>query len=266
LLSANPDMRILAGGTDIFPATRYSELSGETLDLTAITALSGVSKTQTGWRIGATTTWAEIITADLPPAFDGLKNAAREVGSVQIQNSGTIAGNICNASPAADGVPPLLTLNASVEIMSQHGHRQMNLSEFVQGVRKTALEPGEIVTAVNVPASSAKGRSAFLKLGARKYLVISIAMVAVRLQISAGRIVEAEISVGACSPIAHRLLGLETVLVGAAPDTPTRWQKALEGDIDSFLDPIDDIRADAKYRKSAVSDLVNQAINMVATT
>jgi len=86
----------------------------------------------------------------LPASFDALKESAREIGSIQIQNSGTIGGNLCNASPAADGVPPLLVLDAEVELASAKGLRRLPLSEFILGNRKTALEEGEVLTAVDV--------------------------------------------------------------------------------------------------------------------
>jgi CO/xanthine dehydrogenase FAD-binding subunit len=259
-LRAARDVVVLGGGTDIYPAQAGRDLRGEVLDLTAVDALAGITKTSDGWRIGATTRWSDVIAADLPAAFDVLKQAAGEVGSVQIQNSATVAGNLCNASPAADGVPPLLVLDAQVEIASERGGRVVPLAEFILNVRKTALAADEIVTAILVP--DVAGCSAFSKLGARKYLVISIAMVAVRLKVSGGVIEQAAVCVGACSPVARRLEGFEAALVGLPVDDPTRWQAALRADIDDKLDPIDDIRADAGYRSGAVVDLVNRTIEM----
>jgi len=257
-ICAAHDVVVLGGGTDIFPANEGRDLRGEILDLTAVDGLAGIMKTDAGWRIGATTRWSDVIRADLPAAFDALKQAASEVGSVQIQNSATVAGNLCNASPAADGVPPLLVLDAMIEIASVKGQRVVPLADFVLHVRKTALAPDEIVTAILVPDGT--GRSAFTKLGARKYLVISIAMVAVRLQVSGGVIERAAVAVGACSPVAQRLGGFEAALIGAALANPGRWQAALRADIEGVLDPIDDIRADAGYRAGAVLDLVNRTI------
>ena len=101
---------VLAGGTDFYPARVGRTIDEDILDISAIDVLRGISTTATGWRLGATTSWRELIEADLPPLFDGLKQAAREVGGRQIQNAGTLAGNLCNASPAADGVPGLLAL------------------------------------------------------------------------------------------------------------------------------------------------------------
>ena len=159
--------RVAAGCTDLFPATAQTRLDGPILDITAIDDLRGIQQRQDTWRFGATTTWSDIIKADLPPAFDGLKLAAKEVGSIQIQNSGTIGGNICNASPAADGSPCWLTLNASIELASKAGTREIPLADFMLGPRQTALTPGEIVSAINVRKENAAGSSHFLKLGAR---------------------------------------------------------------------------------------------------
>lgn len=256
--------KLLAGGTDLLPAQQGRDLTGAVLDLTAIKALRGISQTPEGWRIGATTRWSDVLNADLPPAFDALKQAAHEVGSVQIQNSGTIAGNLVNASPAADGVPALLVLAARVELTSAQGTRLVALADFITGVRRTALAAGEIVTAIHIPRAAGQGVSAFRKLGARKYLVISIAMVAVRLELAQGHITAAAVAVGACSPVARRLTGFETALLGQSAGKPARWRAGLLADIARILTPIDDIRADAAFRATAVAELVDQAIHDAA--
>ncbi len=257
---AQSGARILAGGTDIFPAEAGRELRGEVLDITAISELGGMTRTKDGWRIGGAATWSDVINAPLPPAFNALQQAAREVGALQIQNSGTVAGNLCNASPAADGVPPLLVLDAMVEIGSGRGLRHMPLSEFIKGVRDTALEPDEIVTAIHVPQAAISGASAFQKLGARKYLVISICMVAARIKVVDGVISDAAISVGACGPVASRLTTLETALIGANITDPSAWHVEIERQITSVLIPIDDIRADARYRITAAAELISNTI------
>jgi len=250
---------IAAGCTDLLALTPNSGLSGPVLDITGIADLRGISEQADIWRIGATTTWTDIIRHPLPPAFDALKLAAREVGSVQIQTTATVAGNICNASPAADGVPCLLGLDASVELASKPGRRIVPPAEFIKGPRRTALQPGEIVTAICIPKASAAGLSTFLKLGARKYLVISIAMVSVRLVIDSGMVADAAIAVGACSPVARRLDALEAKLKGrpAGPELATVVTNALVADV---LSPVDDVRADAAYRSHSAAELVRRAI------
>src|SRR5690606_35270448 len=123
-----------------------------------------------------------------------------------IQNMASVAGNLCNASPAADGVPGLLVLDAEVELRSASATRTLALGDFILGNRKTALRPDEMVTAIRVPKTSTDGASAFEKLGARRYLVISIAMAAVRVVADDdGRVSSAAIAVGSCSAVAQRL-------------------------------------------------------------
>ncbi|MDH3265313.1 MAG: FAD binding domain-containing protein, partial [Paracoccaceae bacterium] len=207
---------------------------------------------------GAAASWTEIARADLPPAFDGLKAAAREVGSAQIQNSGTLGGNLCNASPAADGLPCLLTLDAEVELVSARGSRLMPLSGFVTGPRRTALEPGEILAAVNVPRASGAGQGSFVKLGARRYLVISIAMAAARVEAEGGRILRAALSVGACSPVAVRLPALEAALAGAS--VAEAVARVVPGLVAPALAPISDVRAEAGYRAEAAVEILRRAL------
>ncbi|WP_282604300.1 xanthine dehydrogenase family protein subunit M [Pelagibius sp. Alg239-R121] len=255
----NGSWRILAGGTDFYPAQGDRPITENLLDLTAIPELRGISQLDDGWRFGGLTTWSDVIKASLPLAFDGLKAAAREVGSIQIQNSGTIAGNICNASPAADGMPPLLSLSAEVELVSPSGTRRMPLDDFVTGVRSTSCRPDELVRAVHIPAVSTGSRSAFLKLGARRYLVISIAMAAVLIDSNdQGKITRARIAVGSCSPVAQRLIGLEQRLLGESAASGLS-ELVTGGDI-SVLNPINDVRASASYRLSAAEELVRRAL------
>ena len=173
---------ILSGGTDFFPALGERAITGTVVDISGVGELRGIALEQGYVRIGGLTTWTQLIAAPLPRCFDALKAAAREIGSVQIQNRGTVAGNLCNASPAADSVPPLLALDAEVELVSSAGTRRVPLADFITGNRKTARQPDEILSNVLVPRAVDNAASVFLKLGARRYLVISIAMVAVVLE------------------------------------------------------------------------------------
>lgn len=252
--------RVLAGGTDLYPGAG-AQLDGPVLDITALPALKGITLKQ-GLRIGAATTWAEIAAADLPPALQGLQQAARQIGARQVQNVGSIGGNLCNASPAADGVPPLLTLDAEVELCTRDATRTLPLDKFILGPRKTALAPGEILVAVHVPATALAGRGAFLKLGARAYLVISIAMASARVVVSQGIVTDAAIAVGAASPVARRLTQLERALIGAPVGTLAD-QVTAEA-ISTALDPIDDVRATAGYRAEAATELVQRLLRGLA--
>ena len=249
---------IAAGCTDLFPATERKTLPGDILDLTGIDGLRGISFDGGHWRFGATTTWTEVLRADLPPAFDGLKAAAREVGSVQIQNAATVAGNLCNASPAADGTPCWLTLGAEVELRSASGIRHVPVERFVTGPRRTLLAEGEIVTALRVPVAAGAGQGAFRKLGARRYLVISIAMVAARIECGDGLIMSARIAVGACSPVPVRQTSLEAALTGCpVRDAASRLDPGL---VTPWLTPLSDVRADAAYRLEAATELVARTV------
>jgi CO/xanthine dehydrogenase FAD-binding subunit len=252
--------RILAGGTDFYPALGNKPLSENVLDINGLAELRGVSETASHITIGARTTWTELIRHPLPPAFDALKQAAREVGSVQIQNMATVAGNLCNASPAADGVPALLVLDAEVELASLGGKRVLPLGDFILGNRKTALSPGEIVTAIRVPKASVTGVSAFEKLGARRYLVISIAMAAARVVVGDdGAVERAAVAVGSCSAVAQRLRGLEAALVGlkAGGEIADAVQAAGLQE----LAPIDDVRGSADYRRAAAREIVLRVLS-----
>ncbi len=221
---------VLAGGTDFYPARVGRAIDEDVLDITAIASLRGISTSEVGWRLGATTTWSELLDTRLPPLFDGLKQAAREVGGRQIQNAGSLAGNLCNASPAADGVPPLLALDAEVELAGPSGARRLPLASFITGNRRTALAPGELMVAIHVRKPEHEARSAFLKLGARRYLVISIAMAAATLG----------------APLDQRLGNL----VEEAQLAP--------------LAPIDDVRGSATYRRDAVVTLLRRLLGGLA--
>ena len=250
----------LAGGTDHYPARVSLAPDEDLLDLTAIPGLRGITEDEQGWRFGAATTWTDVIEAGLPPLFDGLKAAAREVGGVQIQNTGTLGGNLCNASPAADGTPNWLALDAEVELASAAGTRTLPIDAFVLGNRRTARRPDELLTAIRVRRPEGTPRSAFLKLGARRYLVISIVMVAAVATFDArGQIAEARITVGACSPVPVRLPALEARLAGARPD-PALVEPA---DLDPIA-PIDDVRGTATYRRDAALTLVRRAVAELA--
>jgi CO/xanthine dehydrogenase FAD-binding subunit len=250
---------VMAGGTDLYPAWVDRPQPERILDVTAIAGLCGIVREADRWRIGGATTWTDIARAGLPPAFAALQAAAREVGSIQIQNRATIAGNLCNASPAADSVPPLLALDASVELASAIGTRELALSDFIKGNRRTEKRPDELLTAILIPVVHDAARSAFVKLGARRYLVISIVMVAANiLRAPDGRIVHARVAVGSASAVATRLADLEAALIAATPHAPAA-SLVTEAHL-APLAPIDDVRASAAYRRDAALTLVRRAL------
>lgn len=250
---------LLAGGTDFYPGLGDRPASGNVIDISRIKEITGVIATADEIRIGGLTTWSELISSSLPRCYDGLKSAAREIGGIQIQNRGTVAGNLCNASPAADSVPPLLALGAEVELRSQAGSRRMALAEFIVGNRKTRRRQEEILSAVIVPRMLDDAASVFLKLGARRYLVISIVMVAAVVKVNGGVVEEARIAVGACSERAQRLKALEQALAGA--EAKPGMGRAVRAEHLEPLSPIDDVRATAAYRRDAALTLVARALD-----
>jgi CO/xanthine dehydrogenase FAD-binding subunit len=254
--------QIIAGGTDFYPARvgrpLYDRGVSCVLDLTALPHLRGIQEGGDGHRIGAMTTWTEIAEEPLPAHFYCLQAAAREVGGRQIQNRGTIGGNLCNASPAADGVPALLALGAEVELLGRTGKRRLALSDFILGPRQVALRPDEIAAAILIPKPKGHAHSSFVKLGARKYLVISIVMAAGYLDIVGSRIAEARIAVGSCSPVAQRLPALEAALKGEV--AIANLARVVKAEHLVPLKPIDDVRASAEYREEAALEVVRRLL------
>jgi len=258
------NLPIIAGGTDFYPALQDQSAPTEVIDVTQLNELKGIALNGARWRIGAAVTWTELLRTDLPPAFDAIKAAAREVGSVQIQNRATMVGNLCEPSPAADGVPSLLALDASIELQSSNSQRELPLSDFITGVRTTARNPDELVTAIFVPQPSNKEHSAFAKLGSRTYLVISIAMLAVHVQINErGEIQRCAMAVGSCSPVAQRLTALEQTVTGLSTVDKQSMHNitaAIESYPFSELSPIDDVRGSAQYRLLVVRSVLQRTL------
>ena len=259
---ADQPLTIIAGGTDYYPARVGQPLDDDLLDISRIAGLGGIEETDDHFRIGATATWTDLIDTPLPGWFEGLKLAAREVGGVQIQNAGTIAGNICNASPAADGVPPLLAMNAELELNSIRGTRPITLEKFIISNRETRCGRDEIVTAIRIPKPANPASSIFLKLGARKYLVISIVMVAAIIEQGPdNRVAAAQIAVGSCATVAKRLRLLERALVGQPMSGDLG--ALVTSDYLTILRPITDVRATADYRSDAAVTLVARALSQL---
>lgn len=252
--------QILSGGTDFFPALGDRPAPDRVIDISSLSEIKGITVEADHIRIGGLTTWSQLIATPLPRCFDCLKSAAREIGGIQIQNRGTVAGNLCNASPAADGVPPLLALDAEVELVSMAGTRRVPLADFIVGNRKTVRRADEILASLIVPRSLDDAASAFLKLGARRYLVISIAMVAAIVKKdNSGGVAEARVAVGACSVAARRLTALEHSLIGAPARTGLGATVSREHL--AHLSPIDDVRATATYRYDAALTLIGRALD-----
>ena len=253
-------LTIAAGCTDLLPSTQQENLGNNILDISGIKSLRHISFENGFRKIGSGVTWTDLVeNNELPKCYDMLKECSLQIGSKQIQNLGTIGGNLCNASPAADGVPCLLSLDASIELLSVNGKRVLKLEDFIKGSRKTELQNNEILSAILIPKEAEIGRSSFLKLGARKYLVISIAMVACKLNLKKDVISEITISVGSCSAVAKRIKSLENLLIGKSiKDELTTI--ILNYNYENYLSPINDIRGTNTYRFKASKVLVKDTI------
>jgi CO/xanthine dehydrogenase FAD-binding subunit len=222
--------------------------------------LQGIQIDKDDVRIGGGVTWNEIAYADLPSSFDALKQAARSIGSIQIRNVGTIAGNICMASYSSDGVPPLLALEANVELVSLAGRREVPLSQFIVGDQNTVRRPDEILAAIVIPRTIDFGTSVFLRIGARRLMTPAIAMVAaIVARDSGGRVEHARVAVGSCSSVAQRLAEVECAVVGMV--AKPSLGKVIGREHLAMLSPTDDIHATAAYRRDAALTLVRRALD-----
>ena len=258
-------LTIAAGCTDLLPSTQEDNLGNDILDVSGIKSLRNITFENGFRKIGSGVTWTDLVeNNDLPKCYDMLKECSLQIGSRQIQNLGTIGGNLCNASPAADGVPCLLSLDASIELLSVNGKRVLKLEDFIKGSRKTELQNDEILSAILIPKEAELGNSSFLKLGARKYLVISIAMIACKLNLKKDMICDIAISIGSCSTVAKRITSLENLLIGKSiKDELTTI--ILNFNYEKYLSPINDIRGTNLYRlqvsKVLVKDTIINTIN-----
>lgn len=256
LLAENGDAAVLAGGTDLLVNIRNRLVSPKLLvDLKGIEELSGLAL-DGGLRIGANLPLN--VVAEDPRIRGGcraLAEAAEAIGSYQIRNRATIAGNLGNASPAADTAPPLLVLGAAVEVAGAGGTRRIPVSELMIGVKRTSLARGEVITAIVIPPINPGVRTKFLKKRRIKGHDLAIVNMAGYYDPSAG---EVRIAIGSCSPT--------PVLLPPLPD-PVREDDPLD-DIVSALNriaqemvsPIDDLRASAGYRRGLIPVLLRRLL------
>ncbi len=254
---------LLAGGTDIYPGLENGTRPAGLIDISGLPELSGpVRSDEYWWTIPAMTTWSALANMTLPRQFDVVKEAAAKIGGRQIQNKGTIGGNICNASPAADGVTALMALDSRVTVVGREGSREMTLESFVLGNRHTSLKKDEILLSIGVPAAQHRHSSVFKKLGSRRYLVISLVMVGVYVALDDVRqLSRVGICVGSCGPRSVRLKAAEERLLGMQLDEAAEF--SLKPQELAPLSPISDIRATASFRLAMARTLVDEGIRDV---
>lgn len=254
--AAHPDWMVLAGGTDLMVnAPRRAEPAG-IIDLWRVPGLGGIGRTDGAIAIGAGTTYREI--ADHPEvamALTPLALAAREVGALQIQARATIGGNIGTSSPVGDGLPPLLALDAELELGSPRGRRRVPYREFCTGYRTTALAADELIVAVHVPVPAAGTLLRWRKIGTRRAQSISKVMGAAAIELHDGFVTAARVALGAVADRPIRIAAVEAAVVGQPLG---RAGDAARAALAGAIEPITDVRSTADYRLDVAANLVSR--------
>lgn len=252
---------VLAGGTDLVPQLNYYERHPEAIVFIGNLNLGYVKEDDSKLVIGAGTTLAELLASDLVVAHFGiLADAISELGTVAIRTTATIGGNIANASPAADTVPPLLVMDADLVLVGPDGERTVALQDFFTGPGETILDTGELISEIHVPLLH--GGTSFKKVGMRKAQSCAIAAVAVRIEMDGDTCTDARVALGSMAPTPLRCTTAEDLLKGETLDADlvARCAEAAVGQ----TKPIDDQRASAWYRIKAGKALIAKALSEAA--
>lgn len=260
-LAAEPATTVVAGGTDVLVECTYRHRRPERLlSLRRVQELRGWSVDGGEVVLGARTTYGDLLEPTLAALVPALAQAARTVGSPQIRATGTVGGNLATASPAGDALPPLVALDAVVEVASVRGRRSLPVADLLVGPKRNGLEAGELVVAVRLPVAA--GPQEFLKVGVRNAMVIAIASCALVVDVAARRV---GCALGSVGPVPMRSPGPEVWVAGqidwasAAPVAP-EVAAAFGERMAAASSPIDDHRATAAYRRHAVGVLARRAL------
>ena len=261
LLKSKPNAKLIAGGTDLLLQMKEGTAQPEiVVSLKNVEELGGFSVSKNGYRLGTGMTLRRITRSnELTQNFPGLIYAAGVVASEQIRSLATLGGNICNASPSADMVPPLIALDAVVQLVSSQSQRELPLSEFFKGPGESVLKSGEILHSIFLPQPS--GSMIYSKHAPRKYMDLAVVGVAVRLAKKHGKINEARVALGAVGPVPFRAEKTEALLAGQTLTTEL-MREAGEMAAGECV-PIDDIRGSAWYRKRMVKVHVRRNLEVL---
>jgi CO/xanthine dehydrogenase FAD-binding subunit len=255
---------ILAGGTDLLPRLRRQNASPPVvIDISRLSDLDFIRVEDGRLEIGALTRQADLACHPLVALHaPALSQAAASVGCPQTRARATLGGNLANASPAADTLPPLLTLDASLRLIGKDGARELALGEFLLGPGRTALQPGEYIHSVSFPLPSERARGGFYKLGKRSGMVIAVASAAVLVDFSAdGRIACARVALGSVAPTAVRCPSVEAALLGRLPAEVDL--EAIAALVLDDIAPIVDVRATAEYRRSSARVILRRVLESI---
>jgi len=257
-----PSVRVLAGGTDLLVDFKHAPHAPDVvLDITRAQDLKGVSMTEAGLRIGALATHTEIMRSPLiRENLPALVDAAHTIGAVQTRNLGTLGGNLVTCVPSMDSGPTLVALEARVTVAGPGGRREMPLTEFFVGPRKTILKPDELLVEILIPKKNVGKPTEFLKFGLRKGQALALVNVASSLWVDPKKktFVEPRIALGAVAPTVMRAPEAEAYLAGKPVTTDAMIEagRIAAGE----ARPISDFRASAQYRRDLIAVLTRRTL------
>ncbi|CAN5843439.1 hypothetical protein BH11MYX3_BH11MYX3_04190 [soil metagenome] len=252
--AAYPDWMVLAGGTDLMVNANHKPTPAGIIDLWRLAELGFIRVEADAIVIGAGTTWHEVerhpaIREKLRP----LALAAKEIGALQIQARGTLGGNVGTSSPVGDSLPVLLALDATIEVASVRGRRSIPYHAYCTGYRKTQLAADELIVAAHVPLPSATTRTTWRKVGTRRAQSISKVMGAAAITLDGGVVTSARIALGAVADRPMRITAVEDAVKGLAL---AQAADAARMALRTAIQPIDDVRSTALYRRDVAENLV----------
>lgn len=257
------DAQILAGGTDVMVQLLRGEIAPQILlHIERLLELKYLGESDGRLEVGALVTHRQLATdLQVRRAAPALSEAAATIGSWQTQEVGTVGGNVCNASPAADLVPPLLVANAEVRLQEVQGARRLLLGDFIVGRRQTARRAEELVTGLSVEPLPRRSGECYLKVARRGAMEVAVVGLAARLAFAEDHetVIEARLAVCAVAPRPFRASAAEAVLVGSRldPEAVAEAGRLLEAQ----AQPIDDARAGADYRRRVLRPLLRRALD-----
>jgi carbon-monoxide dehydrogenase medium subunit len=259
------DAAFLAGGTELIPDyERERETAQHLIALDAIRELRGIREEGESLIIGALTTIAEVAASPLVRArVPALADAARAIGSPQIRSMATIGGNFCRAVPCADSPPAAIACAARVRLVGTLGNRELDAEDFFTGARKTALDLGDVLVEIIVPAQPRHSGTSYQRFARRRGPALAVAAVATRLILEQGRITGARIVLGAVSPTPLLVVRAAALMEGKTPSDALFERAAALCAEDAR--PITDVRGSADYRTELVRVLARRALNDAAT-
>lgn len=260
LAGAKGDCRILAGGTDLLVRMRSDMAEPDTvLDIKRIDSLRTITEEDGGWRIGAAVSGAEMSEHEgLTTAWPGVVEAANLIGSTQIQGRCTIAGNLCNASPAADSVPAMVAAGALARVVGPDGVRDVAVEDIPTGPGKTSLAKGELVASIFLPARGERSGDAYLRFIPRTEMDIAVVGCGVSLTLDGnGSCTAARVALGAVAPTVILVPEAAEAIIGTPLDDAAL--EALSAACRAAAKPIDDKRGTAEYRVHMAGVLARRA-------